>query len=153
MSRTTMTVAALLVALAVPSVAAAETTAFGQAKRGNLHVFSSIIKTWRAVDMMGGWLNESQSCTLNRRLRVKVEIFRSRGNRGDFFEDRITRRRMNCAEGGPNLGFNITAREAGFACSNGRWKPGRYDFLIRTKHLASGISSLAVLHLRMHRAC
>src|SRR5262249_10255247 len=38
----------------------------------------------------------------------------------------------NCAEGGPNVGFTITARQAGLACPNGAWKPGRYDFVTTT---------------------
>ena len=52
---------------------------------------------------------------------------------------------MNCAEGGPNLGFHRTAASVGLACADGRWKPGRYDFVTRTKHIASGLVALGTL--------
>ncbi len=63
MSRNAFTTGVALVALALPAAASAETTAFAEAKKGDLRVLSSVLLTNRAVDLMGGWLNESQSCS------------------------------------------------------------------------------------------
>jgi hypothetical protein len=145
MSRKPLIVLAAVTALALPTAAAAETSAFAEAKEGNLRVFSSVLLTRKAVEMMGGWLNESQPCRAERRLRVRIEIFRTRGGTTSEYTDRVTRRVTNCAEGGPNLGFQLDASDVGFACPNGTWRPGRYDFLTRTKHLASGLNANASL--------
>jgi hypothetical protein len=153
MSRKILTVGVALVALALPTAAAAETAVFAEAKQGKLRVLSSVLLTGRAVDMMGGWLHGGQPCTTERRLRVVVEIFRTRGGATTEFTDRVTAKRMNCAEGGPNLGFQLSAAETGFDCPNGRWRPGRYDFVTRTKHLASGLISVASLGWVNREAC
>jgi hypothetical protein len=153
MSRKAVMVAAVLGALALPTAAAAETSVFAEAKKGDLRVLSSVLLTNRAVDMMGGWLNESQPCTTERRLRVTVRIFRTRGNSTGVFGDNVTAKRMNCAEGGPNLGFQFDASDTGFACPNGTWRPGRYEFITRTRHLASNVLSVASLGWRERGAC
>jgi hypothetical protein len=153
MSRKTLTAGAALVALALPTAAAAETSAFAEAKRGQLRVLSSVLLTWRAVDMMGGWLHGGQPCTTERRLRVVVQVFRTRGGTTNDFRDSVTAKRMNCAEGGPNLGFQLDAADTGFACPNGAWRPGRYDFVTRTKHLASGVVSVASLGWNKQATC
>lgn len=153
MSRKAVAVAAAFGALALPTAAAAETSVFAEAKKGDLRVLSSVLLTRKAVDMMGGWLNESKPCTAERRLRVVVRIFRTRGNSSAVTGNQITRKRMNCAEGGPNLGFQFDASDTGFACPNGAWKPGRYDFVTRTRHLASGVVSVASLGWVKRRAC
>ncbi len=140
-------------ALVLPATAAAETSAFAEAKRGNLHVLSSVIRTRSAVDLMGGWFNTAQPCSTERRLRVAVEVRRSTDSSGGVFGTSKTRKRMNCAEGGPNLGFQLSARQTGFACPNGRWRPGRYDFIIRTRHLASDVVAVASLGWVNRRAC
>lgn len=145
MSRKAVIVAAVLGALALPTTAAAETSVFAEAKKGDLRVLSSVLLTNRAVDMMGGWLNESQPCTTERRLRVTVRIFRTRGGSTAVFGDNVTAKRMNCAEGGPNLGFQFDASDTGFACPNGTWRPGRYEFITRTRHLASDVLAVASL--------
>jgi hypothetical protein len=153
MSRKAVAVAAALGALALPTAAAAETSVFAEAKKGDLRVLSSVLLTRKAVDMMGGWLNESKPCATERRLRVVVRIFRTRGGSTNQFSDRVTAKRMNCAEGGPNLGFQFDASDTGFACPNGAWKPGRYDFVTRTRHLASGVVSVASLGWVKRGAC
>ena len=42
---------------------------------------------------------------------------------------KTTVRTANCSEGGPNMGFTLNAKAIGLGCANGRWKPGRYQFV------------------------
>jgi hypothetical protein len=144
-------------ALALPTAAAAETSTIAVAKRGSLNVLSSVVFTSKGVDMMGGWFNTNRSCLAERRLRVSVEFTRTRlnGSHAATVFDRVTGRVMNCAEGGPNFGFQFLASDfsRGLACPNGRWRPGRYDFKTRTRHLASGVVSVATLSLTRRTAC
>jgi hypothetical protein len=153
MSRTSIAAAAALVALALPTAAAAETSVFAEAKKGQLRVLSSVLLTRKAVDMRGGWLHDGQSCTTERRLRVVVDVVRTRGGSTSGFSRLRTAKRMNCAEGGPNLGFHLDAADTGFACPNGTWRPGRYEFVTKTKHLASGVVSVASLGWTKQAAC
>jgi hypothetical protein len=155
MSRKPFTVLAVVGALALPGTAGAEISTFSEATLGKLRVLSSVVLTRGAVDMMGGWLNTARPCTAERRLRVVARIYRSRGNSTSVTGDNVTRRMMNCAEGGPNLGFHFDAEttEPRFACPDGSWKPGRYDFITRTKHLASGLVSVASLGWTKREPC
>lgn len=155
MSRKLFTALVVVGALALPGTAGAEIATFSEAKRGNLRVLSSVLLTRGAVEMMGGWLNTARPCTAERRLRVVARIYRTRGNSSSVTGDRVTRRVMNCAEGGPNLGFQFDAEttEPRLACPNGSWRPGRYDFVIRTKHLASGLVSVASLSWTKRKRC
>lgn len=153
MSRKTFTVVAVVGALALPAAAGAEIATFAEAKRGKLHVLSSVLVARKAADMRGGWFNTAVPCTAERRLRVTIEVHRSTANSGAALAASKTRRVANCAEGGPNLGFNVTARSAGFACPDGTWRRGRYDFVTRTKHLASGVVAVASLGWTKHGAC
>lgn len=137
---------AALVGATVPALASAEPGTFATARKGTLDVTSSIFVTSKAVDQRGGWNDESTLCTAFRALRVTTEIFRTRPD--GTGQHRIKVRQspvMNCAEGGPNLGFSRKAASVGLACPDGRWKPGRYDFVTRTKHLASGLIALGTL--------
>lgn len=61
--------------------------------------------------------------------------------------------RDNCAEGGPNFGYDLTARAAGMACPNGRWKPGYYSFVTTVRDRTSGLAAQASLHYEATRAC
>jgi hypothetical protein len=143
---TTCIALAALVGATVPALASAEPGTFATARKGTLDVTSSIFVTSKAVDQFGGWIDETQPCTAFRTLRVTTEIFRTRPD--GTGQHRIKVREapvMNCAEGGPNLGFSRTATSVGLACPDGRWKPGRYDFVTRTKHLASGLVALGTL--------
>ena len=60
---------------------------------------------------------------------------------------------MNCAEGGPNLGFHRTAASVGLACADGRWKPGRYSLSVKTTHVRSGLIAQASLYHQITRPC
>lgn len=42
---------------------------------------------------------------------------------------------------------------AGMACPDGSWKPGRYDFLTRTRHVPSGVVAVATLSWTKSKAC
>jgi hypothetical protein len=107
-----------------------ETSTFAHAQVGSLSVVSGVIVTRAAADMRGVWSDEHVSCRTTRLLTVKILIDHvpsgKRFARSGRFKD------TNCAEGGPNVGFTITARQAGLACPNGAWKPGRYDFVTTT---------------------
>jgi hypothetical protein len=83
-----------------------------------------VVVTRKSAELMGGWLNNEQSCQAERRLRVNIEFtrFRLDGSHGASVVDRVTRRVTNCAEGGPTLGFQYRASDfsQGFGCADGR---------------------------------
>ena len=97
--------------------------------------------------MKGVWLDGKRGCLDRRPLRVSIQI--------DLVSPagkttRIKRSRQatvdNCAEGGPNFGFDLAPKAYKMACANGRWKPGRYSLTTRTLDLRSGISAQASLY-------
>lgn len=155
--------AALVVAGALAALAAAAPAqgalsppeVFAVARDGDLFVASSIFASRTSVDMRGVWLDESIGCEQWRRIRVRAIVsFSPRGaDRTRTVAKRKTRVVQNCAEGGPNTGFTLTARSLGFACPNGRWRPGRYDFTTTTRHFASGLLAAANAGWRVRRAC
>ena len=120
MRRPALVIAVLVAALAFSATAGAALATFGEAKKGGLHVISSVIWTDRSVDMRGGWFNNHVSCLANRRLRVAIQIQRSRGGSGSAFGEVKTGPVMNCAEGGPNFGFTISPTDAGQTGRSGR---------------------------------
>jgi hypothetical protein len=128
--RSTLALAAAGLALAASASAAGEPTAYAHAQLGSLSVVSGVLVSRSAADMRGVWNDEHVSCKTTRYLTVKILIDYSptgkRFARTGRFKD------VNCAEGGPNVGFTITARQAGFTCPSGAWKPGRYDFVTTT---------------------
>jgi hypothetical protein len=153
MRRSSLVIAVLVAAITLVPTAAAEPNSFAEARRGNLHVLSSVLLSRHSVDMRGGWFNASLSCTVLRRLRVHAEIHRTSGSSSAATGAAKTRRVMNCAEGGPNVGFTISAADIDMACQNGSWKPGRYDFLTRTRHVRSGVVAVATLSWTKKKAC
>jgi hypothetical protein len=153
MRRTSFVIATLVAALALSATASAEINSFAEARRGSLHVLSSVLVSGHSVDMRGGWFNTSLSCTTSRRLRVHAEIQRTAGNNGAAIGMSDTGPVMNCAEGGPNFGFTLSPSDAGMACPNGSWKPGRYDFLTKTRHVRSGVVAIATLSWTRSKAC
>jgi hypothetical protein len=153
MRRTSIVLAPLVFVLALTATAAAETNSFAEARRGNLHVLSSVLLSGKSVDMRGGWFNTSLSCTASRRLRVHAEIHRTTAHSSAATGNTKTGRVMNCAEGGPNFGFTFSAADAGMACPDGSWKRGRYDFLTRTRHVRSGVVAVATLSWTNRKAC
>jgi hypothetical protein len=147
--------AALAVGLGATAAAAqSEITAFGTAEDGDLLVASSVIFLPKSAEMRGGWLDESVPCIAQHSLRVRIEIFWSKGNQTKRKIATKTRLVDNCAEGGPNVGFAVNAKASGFACPNGKWRPGTYSFNTRTTDLtAGGLNADASLILTKGGTC
>jgi len=139
--------------LGVAAAAGGEPSSFGTARLGTLTVTASILVSPKAADMRGVWNDTKAPCTESRRLRVRVLVDRvaagktTRVRRAGAFRD------ANCAEGGPNVGFTLSARAAGMACPNGRWKPGLYHFLTRAKEPKRGLEASASLDWTNTRRC
>jgi hypothetical protein len=143
----------LALLLGIAAVGSAEPTAFGTARLGTLTVTASVVVGPKAVDMRGVWNDTKVPCTVSRRLRVRVLVDRVASGK----TKRVVRsgrfRDPNCAEGGPNVGFTLTARAVGMACPNGRWRPGLYHFLTRAKEPKRGLEASASLDWQNSRPC
>lgn len=137
--------AALLV-LAGAAGGAHEPTSFGSARLGSLTVTSGVYVSAKGVDLLGVWNDTGASCLTRRRLRVRavVDYVPARG-RARRVERTGTFASPNCAEGGPNVGFLLSARRLGFACPDGRWRPARYNFLTQTTEPRSRLQATASL--------
>src|SRR5437660_12007462 len=111
--------AALALAFAARAAAAGEPATYAHAQLGSLSVVSGVLVSRTAADMRGVWNDEHVKCAVTRRLTVRILIDHfptgKRISRAGRFKD------GNCAEGGPNVGFTMTARRAGLACPNGAW--------------------------------
>ena len=151
-----MRLAAVLFSLvfAIPAFAADEPGTYGVAQRGSLKVVSGVLLTPTGGEMKGVWLDEKQNCLTRRTLRVAIEI--------DLVSPagkttRVKRDKKalvdNCAEGGPNFGFDLAPKALGLGCANGRWKPGRYAMTTRTTHVRSGLVAAASLYRQVTRRC
>jgi hypothetical protein len=148
--------AAVVAALsAAPSAGAAgEPAAFSTAARGTLNVVSEAIVEPKLVLLFGGWFNEGISCSEFRRLVVVGRLdYRAPGGGRRTIRREKTGVRMNCAEGGPNLGFTIKATPNELDCPDGTWQPGRYTFLTRTVHKASRLRSIVTLDWEITGTC
>ena len=107
-----------------------------------------------AVEMRGVWTDKHVKCRVKRKLRVRAEV--------NYIPKTGAPRRFvmtglfadaNCAEGGPNVGFTITAKSLGLACANGSWKPARYDFVAGTIKPTRKLRALADLSWFRTGAC
>jgi hypothetical protein len=141
-------------ALAGSAAAADDPYAFGMAQRGSFKVVSNVLLSPAGGEMKGVWLDGKKGCLDRRPLRVSIQI--------DLVSPagkttRIKRSRLgtvdNCAEGGPNFGFDLRPRAYGMACASGRWRPGRYSMTTRTLDVRSGISAQASLYHQITRRC
>jgi hypothetical protein len=146
---------AAVAAAATASVALAADlpTSTAVAEKGSLKIVSRALLAPRNAELMGVWLNQNQPCTAQRRLRVSFLVDLVRG----ATTTRRTRARSglvdNCAEGGPNFGFSVTPSGLGMACPSGRWKPGRYVFVVRTFDPVSQLRAVATLSYQETRRC
>jgi hypothetical protein len=145
---------ALSLAAAAPDRAADEPSAYGMAQRGSFKVVSNVLLSPTGGEMKGVWLDGKRGCLDRRTLRVSIQI--------DLVSPagkttRIKRSRQgavdNCAEGGPNFGFDLVPKAYKMACANGRWRPGRYALTTRTLDLRSGISANANLYHQITKRC
>lgn len=153
--RTVIVIASAL-AFAATALAADEPSATATAQRGTLKVVArALLVDDRSAELKATWLDAKQRCDVGRRLRVSYGIdLVTRSN--------VTIRRrpasrtgtvQNCAEGGPNFGFDVTARRLGMACASGRWQPGQYSIEVRALDVRSGLSVAAFLYREVTRAC
>ena len=145
-------VAGALLAIA-PAAAVADPNTFASAQRGSLLVSSSALVANRSAEMMGGWVNEKVACNADRRLTVRILIDRVRGSHTDRVRRKKTGPVTNCAEGGPNFGFDLAPRSYRMACANGRWRPGRYSMTTKTTDTRSGLIAQASLYHQVTRRC
>ena len=140
--------------LVAPALAADDPSAYAMAQRGSLKVVSNVLLSPRGGEMKGVWLDGKRGCLDTRPLRVSIQIdlVAAAGK-----TTRIKRSRRgnvdNCAEGGPNFGFDLTPKAYKMACANGRWKPGRYALTTRTLDIRSGILAQASLYHQVTKRC
>jgi hypothetical protein len=135
------------------ALAADRPTATGMAQRGTVKVVSRVLLDNRGGELKGVWFDSRRPCTARRTLRVSyladlvvgAKTTRKRGVRSGLVP--------NCAEGGPNFGFDVTARGLGMACPSGRWKPGFYSITVRTFDATSGLTASASLYYQETRRC
>ena len=145
---------ALWFLLTAPALAADDPSAYAMAQRGSLKVVSNVLLSSTGGEMKGVWLDGERGCLDTRPLRVSIQI--------DLVSPagtttRIKRSRRgnvdNCAEGGPNFGFDLAPKAYKMACANGRWKPGRYSLTTRTLDIRSGIIAQASLYHQVTKRC
>ncbi|HUQ22791.1 MAG TPA: hypothetical protein VM049_07220 [Gaiellaceae bacterium] len=146
--------AVLTLGLAASAAAADQPAAYGLAQRGSLKVVSNVLVNPSGGEMKGVWIDGQKGCRDRRTLRVAIQIdlvsssgktTRVRRSRAGFVD--------NCAEGGPNFGFDLAPRALGMGCADGRWRPGRYSLNTKTTHVASGLIAQASLYYQVTRPC
>ena len=146
--------AVLALVFAAPALAADDPSAYGMAQRGTFKVVSNVLLSPTGGEMKGVWLDGKRGCLDQRTLRVAIQI--------DLVSPagkttRIKRSRRgpvdNCAEGGPNFGFDLVPKAYRMACPNGRWKPGRYSLITRVTDVQSGLAAQASLYRQVTRKC
>ncbi len=145
---------ALSLVVAAPALAADDPAAYGVAQRGSLKVVSGVLLNPKGGEMKGVWLDGKRGCLDRRILRVSIQIDLVTAD-GRTTRFRRSRQGLvdNCAEGGPNFGFDLAPRSYKMACANGRWKPGRYSLTTKTTHVPSGLIAQASLYHQVTRRC
>jgi hypothetical protein len=129
-------------------------SALGSAKHGTLHATDVILLGPKDVTLLGGWENTAVPCTEGRRIDVNVLVQRTAPSGGGTTVRRSkTGVTLNCAEGGPNFGFTLTATGLGMKCPDGTWARGRYDFVINTTVRAGDLRATASLTWPKTTAC
>ena len=149
---------ALLAVLALVFAGSAAATdwpgTFGMAQRGSLKIVSGVLLNSKGGEMKGVWLDVKQGCRVRRTLRVEmsIDLVSAAGK-----TTRVKRSRSaavdNCAEGGPNFGFDLAPRTLGMGCANGRWRPGRYSMTTKTTDVRSGLIAQASLYHQVTQRC
>ncbi len=124
------------------------------AQRGSLKIVSGVLLDPKGGAMKGVWLNMKEGCLVRRRLRVEIQIdlVSAAGK-----TTRIKRSRSgnveNCAEGGPNFGYDLVPRALGMGCADGRWRPGLYSMTTKTTDTRSGLIAQASLYHQVTQRC
>lgn len=140
--------------LAVPAAAAADRpAATAVAQRGSLEVVARALLSDAGAELKGTWLDATRSCAEARTLRVsyQIDLVLASGATVRRRSRPRTGRVGNCAEGGPNFGFDVVARRLGMACANGAWRPGRYSIGVRATDSAAGLTASAHLYHQVVR--
>jgi len=144
----------LAVALAASAAAAADQpTAYGMAQLGSLKVVSNVLLSPTGGEMKGVWLDGKKGCLDRRTLRVAIQIDLVSAGKTTRIKRSRTGSVDNCAEGGPNFGFDLSPRALKMGCADGRWRPGRYSLNTRTTHVGSGLMAQASLYYQVTRRC
>jgi hypothetical protein len=145
---------AVLLGSAPLASAAGEPSTFAAARLGSLTVTSSVLVSPTAVEMRGVWQDTKRPCTATRRLSVRAQVDRvdaaGKTHRLIFtrgFKD------ANCAEGGPNVGFSLTAKMLVSACPDKQWKPGIYTFVTTTTEPVRKLKAIASLSWQKSGPC
>lgn len=150
--RTLLAIVAL--ALAAPAGAADEPGTFGMAQRGSFKLVAGVLLNPTGGEMKGVWMDAKQECRARRTLSVSlsIDLVNAAGK-----TTRVKRSRrgpvQNCAEGGPNFGFDLVPRALGLGCANGRWRPGLYSMTTRVRDVRSGLVAQASLYREVTRRC
>ena len=146
--------AALVLVFAVPAAAADQPGTFGMAQRGSFKLVAGVLLSERGGEMKGVWLDAKQKCNVRRTLRVALQIDLVNPNGTTTRVRRFRRGAVdNCAEGGPNFGFDLSPRKLGLGCAGGRWKPGRYAMITRVTDVRTGLLAQASLYRQVTRLC
>ena len=152
--RALLAVLLLALSLGAAAVAADQPSAYGIAQRASLKVVSVVRIEPAGGEMKGVWLDGKAGCLDKRTLRVSIQI--------DLVSPagkttRIRRSRSaavdNCAEGGPNFGYDLTPKAYKMGCASGRWRPGRYALTTKTLDTRSGLVAQASLYYQVTRRC
>ena len=150
-------IAALVIALGCASAAGAQDlpSAYGMAQKGTLKIVAGVLVTAKGAELKGVWLDDTKGCLVKRTLAVSILVDRVPKQGGATTRVRRSRSGAvdNCAEGGPNFGYDLTARAARMACPDGRWKPGYYSFVTKVRDQTSGLVAQASLHFEATRPC
>ena len=152
--RALLAVLLLALSLGAAAVAADQPSAYGMAQRGSFKVVSNVLLSPTGGEMKGVWLDGKRGCLDKRTLQVSIQIDLV-SPAGKTTRIKRTRRGAvdNCAEGGPNFGYDLAPRAYKMACANGRWRPGRYSMITKTLDVRSGISAQASLYRQVTRHC
>jgi len=123
-------------------------------ERGSFKLVAGVLLHTTGGEMKGVWLDASQSCAARRTLRVAIQIDLVNLN-GTTTRVRRSRRGVvdNCAEGGPNFGYDLKPRALKLGCAGGRWRPGRYSMTTRVTDVRTGFVTSASLYHQVTRRC
>ena len=147
-------VAAGLLATATAAFALGEPIAYGEAEQGSFRLVAGVVVDTKLVELKGTWLDESVSCTAKRKLTVEAALTysppsgpaKSVTRKGNFTS-------MNCAEGGPNVGYTLRPASVKAKCPSGAWKPGQYAFNTGVTDIAKKLTAKASLLWLVDKRC
>ena len=148
--------AAGLLATAATAFAIGEPIAYGEAELGKLRVVSGVVVDEKLVELKGAWFDDSVPCTAKRKLKVTVSLtFSAAVGSGPptMVKRSGTFSSLNCAEGGPNVGFTLKPASAKADCPDGSWKPGQYAFNTETTDVVKKLTAHASLLWLTETAC